>query len=72
MTTTDDNHNHNDHDTTNNDKVPDQIEHQAYLARVEKGEDSGCPMWNNDPWADEPQQWMRALEKSNQMMGGDP
>ena len=53
-------HNHHDnhddnHDTTDkkieNVEVPDQIEHQAYLARVKDGKASGCPIWNNDPCA---------------------
>ena len=49
-------HNHDDshdttHDTTYIAGVPDQSEHQAYLARVADGKSSGCPIWSNDPYA---------------------
>ena len=59
---------HNDHDTTNDDNVPDQTEHQAYLERVSKGKHTDCPMWSNDPCIGERQQLLEAIETSNRLV----
>ena len=66
----DDHHNHdnNDHNTTTAEKVPEQTEHQKYLARIGKGKD-GCkvqtddPTWNNDPWANEKKEMLAEIEQ---------
>lgn len=64
----DDHNNHDDHDTTNDDGVLEQIDHQAYIERMAKGKHTDCPMWRNDPWPGERQQWMEAFEISNRMI----
>ena len=50
-----------DHDPTIDKEIPDQTEHQKYLAHVHGGKNSNCNLWNNDPWKAKRQQLMETV-----------